>query len=68
MNLSRDVYVLLDLESTLSYVTPYMAVGFGFEPEVIAEPFLVSTPVGDSVVARWIYKIVLCLFVVVIPW
>ncbi|PHU19048.1 hypothetical protein BC332_10199 [Capsicum chinense] len=49
---SLDVYVLLDPGSTLSYVTPYLAVGFRFKPDVIVEPFSVFTPVGDAVVAR----------------
>lgn len=53
---SHKVYVLLDLESTLSYMTPYVVVGFGFEPDMIAESFSVSTLVGDSVVARKVYK------------
>lgn len=55
--------MLLDPGSTLSYVTPYVTVGFGFEPEVITESF----SIGDSFVAKWIYKIVLCLFLAVIP-
>lgn len=29
---SHDVYCVLDLGSTLSYVTPYIAVYFGFDP------------------------------------
>ncbi|KAF3632361.1 hypothetical protein FXO37_27514 [Capsicum annuum] len=53
---SRDLYVLLDLGSTLSYVTPYVAVGFGFEPSVISEPFSISTLLGDSIVARRVYR------------
>ena len=53
---SREVYVLLDPGSTLSYVTPYVAVGFGFEPEVIVEPFTISTPIGDSIIARRVYR------------
>lgn len=48
---SHDVYVLLNLGSTLSYVTPYVAIGFGFEPDVITEPFFISSLVGDFVVA-----------------
>ena len=48
--------MLLDPESTLSYVTPYVAVGFGFEPSVIFEPFSVSTLVGDSIIARRVYR------------
>ena len=62
--LFNAVYVLLDSGSTLSYVTLYVAVGFGFKPDVIAEPFSVSTPVEDSIVARGYTKILLCLFLV----
>ncbi|PHT31182.1 hypothetical protein CQW23_27519 [Capsicum baccatum] len=52
----RDVYVLLDPRSTLSYVTPYVTIGFGFELEVIEEPFTVSNPVSDSIVAKRVYR------------
>ncbi|XP_075092520.1 uncharacterized protein LOC142172747 [Nicotiana tabacum] len=51
-----DVYTLIDPGSTLSYVTPYIAKKFGIEPEKLCEPFEVSTPVGESVIARYIYK------------
>ncbi|XP_047260173.1 uncharacterized protein LOC124893094 [Capsicum annuum] len=51
-----DIYVLLDLRSTLSYMTPYVAVGFGFKPDVIVEAFSVSTLVGDYVVAMRVYR------------
>lgn len=53
---SHNVFVLLDPGSTLSYVTPYVAVSFWFEPEVITEPFSVSIPMGDSIMARRVYK------------
>ena len=65
---SCDVYVLLNPGSTLSYVISYVAVGFGFEPKVIVEPFSVSTPVGDSVVAKRYIGIVSCLFIVGKLW
>ncbi|XP_075108932.1 uncharacterized protein LOC142180763 [Nicotiana tabacum] len=51
-----DVYALIDLGSTLSYVTSYIAKKFVIEPEKLCEPFEVSTPVGESVIARYIYK------------
>ncbi|XP_075096267.1 uncharacterized protein LOC142174380 [Nicotiana tabacum] len=51
-----DVYALIDPGSTLSYITPYIAKKFGIEPEKLCEPFKVSTPVGESVIARYIYK------------
>ncbi|MDV3185344.1 MAG: hypothetical protein Q8842_03310, partial [Candidatus Phytoplasma australasiaticum] len=53
---SRDVYVSLDPGSALSYVTSYVADGFGFDPKVIVEPFSNSTPLGDSVVAKRVYR------------
>lgn len=53
---SRDVYALLDPESALSYVTLYVAVYFGFAPESIFESFLVSTIVGDSIIAKRVYS------------
>ncbi|XP_070010153.1 uncharacterized protein [Nicotiana sylvestris] len=42
---SHDVYALIDPGSTLSYVTPFVAIGFGIESNQLHEPFLVSTPV-----------------------
>ncbi|XP_070037149.1 uncharacterized protein [Nicotiana tomentosiformis] len=41
--------------STLSYATLLVASKFGIEPELI-EPFEVSTPIGDPVIARREYK------------
>ncbi|XP_070057547.1 uncharacterized protein [Nicotiana tomentosiformis] len=52
---SYDVYALIDPGSTLSYVTPLVASKFGIKPKLI-EPFEVSTPVGDPVIARGVYK------------
>uniref|UniRef100_M1DXK3 Gag-pol polyprotein n=1 Tax=Solanum tuberosum TaxID=4113 RepID=M1DXK3_SOLTU len=48
-----DVYALLDPRATLSFVTPYIAVKFRVSLETLSEPFSVSTPVGDPVIARW---------------
>ena len=53
---SYDVYALIDPGSTLSYVTPFVANKFGIEPELISKPLAVSTPIGDSVIARMVYK------------
>ena len=50
-----DVYALLDLEATLSFVTPYVAVQFSVSQETLSEPFPVSTPVGYPVIARRLY-------------
>ncbi|XP_070048468.1 uncharacterized protein [Nicotiana tomentosiformis] len=43
---SHNVYALIDPGSTLSYVTLYVAMEFGIEPEHLHEPLFVSTPVG----------------------
>ncbi|XP_070034402.1 uncharacterized protein [Nicotiana tomentosiformis] len=51
-----DVYALMDPGSTLSYVTPYIAKKCWIEPEKLCKPFEVSTPVGESVIARHIYR------------
>nr|XP_016491152.1 PREDICTED: uncharacterized protein LOC107810837 [Nicotiana tabacum] len=51
-----DVYTLMDPGSILSYVTPYIAKKFGIEPEKLCEPFELSTPVRESVIAKHIYR------------
>ena len=51
-----DVYALLDPEATLFFVTPYIAVQFNVSPETLSEPFLVSTLVGDPVIAQRVYR------------
>ena len=50
------VYALLYPGASLSFVTPYIAVDFGVSPKILAEPFLVSTPVGKSIIYRWVYR------------
>ncbi|XP_070050422.1 uncharacterized protein [Nicotiana tomentosiformis] len=53
---SYNVYALIDPGFTLSYVTPYVAMEFGIEPEQLHEPFFVSTPVGESMVVAMVYR------------
>ncbi|XP_070015015.1 uncharacterized protein [Nicotiana sylvestris] len=53
---SHNVYALIDPGSTLSYVTPFVAMGFGIEPDQLHEHFLVSTPVGESITAAQVYR------------
>ncbi|XP_070028964.1 uncharacterized protein [Nicotiana sylvestris] len=52
---SYDVYALIEPGSTLSYVTLLAASMFGIKPKLV-EPFEVSTPVGDSVIAKQAYR------------
>ena len=47
-----DVYLLLDPWLNFSYVTPLVVVNFEIGPEKIPEPFLVSTPMGESFFAK----------------
>ncbi|XP_059310233.1 uncharacterized protein LOC132061428 [Lycium ferocissimum] len=50
------VYALIHPGSTLSYITPYVSDKFGIKPESLSKPFSVSTPVGEPVIARRIYR------------
>ncbi|XP_070032440.1 uncharacterized protein [Nicotiana tomentosiformis] len=52
----HDVYALIELGSTFSYVTPFVAMEFGIEPEQLPEPFSISTPVGESIVVARVYR------------
>ena len=53
---SHIVYVLIDPGSTLSYVTPLIAEKFKRTPKLLVKPFEVSTPIGDSIIARRVYR------------
>ena len=50
------VYALLDPGATLSCITSYIAVQFNISLETQLEHFSVSTPVGDLVIARQVFK------------
>ena len=54
--LSFHVYALVDPGSTLSMVTPLLTNQFDLLPEILHEPFLVSTPIGDSVMAEGVCR------------
>ena len=53
---SFPVYALLDPGSTLSFVTPLVASKFYLLPEILHEPFLVSTPIGDNIRVERLYR------------
>ena len=53
---SNDVYALFDPGATLSFVTALVAKKFDILPDMLSEPFLVSTPVGASVIGKIVYK------------
>ena len=47
---------MLDPGASLSFVTPYVANKFDVLPERLCEPFCVSTPVGESILAERFYR------------
>ena len=40
----------------LSFVTPLIARKFDILPDILNEPFMVTTPVGESVVVKRVYR------------
>ena len=46
---STSFYALLDQRSTLSFVTPLIALTFEILPEVLHDPIFVSIPLGENV-------------------
>ena len=57
-----DVYVLLDPGATLSFVTALVAKKFDILPYIFQDSFIVSTLVGESVVAKRVYRNCLMMF------
>ena len=51
-----SVYPLLDLGSTLFFVTPLLALTFEILLEVLHDPIVVSTPFGENVRTDRVYK------------
>ncbi|WMV08352.1 hypothetical protein MTR67_001737 [Solanum verrucosum] len=51
-----DVYALLDPSATLSFVMPYLVLRFDILHDVFLDPFSDSTLVGDSIMAKRIYR------------
>nr|XP_033509854.1 uncharacterized protein LOC117274634 [Nicotiana tomentosiformis] len=53
---SFDALALIYPGATHSYVSSYFALRFGSQPELLNDPFLVSTPVGESLLAEYVYR------------
>ena len=53
---SINVYALVDPSGTLCFVNPLVTMIFYMLPDVLYEPFLVSTPVGDSVISKRVFR------------
>ncbi|XP_047260856.1 uncharacterized protein LOC124894157 [Capsicum annuum] len=52
---SHKAYALIDPGSTLSYITPLVAGKLGRTPKLLNQPLAVSTPTGESIIARRVY-------------
>ncbi|XP_060182412.1 uncharacterized protein LOC132612086 [Lycium barbarum] len=52
---SFDALALIDPGSTHSYVSPYFALRFDRQPDMLNDPFLVVTPVGASLLVEYVY-------------
>nr|XP_009776764.1 PREDICTED: uncharacterized protein LOC104226447 [Nicotiana sylvestris] len=53
---SFDSLALIDLGSTHSYVSSYFALRFSKQPDLLNDLFLVATPVGESLLAEYVYR------------
>ena len=53
---SLDAYALVDPTATLSYVTPLVHKKFDILADTFQEPLVVSNSVGESVVAKKVYR------------
>ncbi|XP_070011776.1 uncharacterized protein [Nicotiana sylvestris] len=51
-----DMYALIDLGSTLLYISPFIASKWDKERELLHKSFEVSMPMGESVVVRRVYR------------
>ncbi|XP_070014776.1 uncharacterized protein [Nicotiana sylvestris] len=52
---SFDALALIDPGSTHSYVSSYFSLRFSGQPELLNDPFLVVTPVGESLLVEYVY-------------
>ena len=53
---STSIYALLDPGSTLSFVTPLLALPFETLPKVLHDPIVVSSPLGENLRADRVLK------------
>ena len=53
---SIDVYAFLYPGATLAFFGPIVAKKIDIFPDILNEPFTVTTPVGESIVAKRVYR------------
>lgn len=51
-----DVYDLMYLDATLSFLTPYMAMRFDIFLNMLLDPFFISTLIDESIVSKRVDK------------
>lgn len=51
-----DVYALLNMGTTLSFITPYVVMQFDVSPKILSKPLSFFIHVSESVLAKWVYK------------
>ena len=47
---------MIDPGANISFVSPYVSMRFYVKPELLKDSFSVSTLVGESVIARTVYR------------
>lgn len=47
---------LVDPYTNMSFVTPYLAIQFDVSPKVLLEPYSIYTPIGESILAKKVYR------------
>ena len=50
------MYALLDPGANLSFVSPYVAMKFSIDPEILLEPYYVYNLVGESIVVSRVFR------------
>lgn len=56
-------YLLVDKGATVYFLTPLVAIKFYISPDIFNEPFMVFTPMGESVVEKRAYRDCLIMFI-----
>uniref|UniRef100_M1D9N8 Gag-pol polyprotein n=1 Tax=Solanum tuberosum TaxID=4113 RepID=M1D9N8_SOLTU len=56
LGVEESMQDLLDPSVNLSFVTPYVAMRVYVLPNMLSDPFSVSTPIGESIKAKKVYR------------
>lgn len=64
----RPAAVLFDPGSTFFYVSTYFAFNLDMMCKSIVVPIRASTPVGDFLVVKWVYRSCVVIIMGMMPW